>query len=194
MKTSIRRAGQSQMRVQQQQQRGTFPMPPNPPPLQKTFTGVSQQQITALDRAYLSSGQAEPVQLTANPVAIERPANVWRQQINTINPAAIPVPMILHTQSGHRVQASTWYGNIRSSESPGRVEEARRDMVQMSTLEPSTRTANLNTPYPREQLETLLYSTCSCLDVATLQGSRWEDLVSLSSHILRLLHRFRLAK
>jgi hypothetical protein len=100
--------------------------------------------------AYPSSGQAEPVQFTANPVAIEQPANAWRQQINTINAAAIPVPMMQHTQSGHRVQASTWYGNIRTSESPGRPEDAIRNIVQMSTLEPSTRTANLNTPHPRE--------------------------------------------
>ena len=124
-------------------------MPPNPSPLQKIFAGVRQQQVTNLGMAYLSSGQAEPVQFTANPVAIGQPANAWRQQINTINAAAIPVTIMQHTQSGHRVQASTWYGNIRTSESPGRPEEAIRNMVQMSTLEPSTRTANLNTPHPR---------------------------------------------
>lgn len=155
MKTSIRRAGQSQVHVQQQQQRGTFSMPPNPSPVQKNFAGVREQQVIALDMAYLSSGQAEPVQFTANPVAIEKSANAWRQQINTINAAAIPVPMMQHTQSGHRVQASTWYGNIRTSESPGRPEEAIRNMVQMSTLKPSTRTANLNSPHPRETTRNL---------------------------------------
>jgi hypothetical protein len=72
-------------------------MPHNPSPSQKFFARVRRQQVITLDIAYLSPGQAEPVQFTANPVAIEQPANAWIQQINTINAAAIPVPMMQHT-------------------------------------------------------------------------------------------------
>jgi hypothetical protein len=113
-------------------------MVPNPTELVRPQMEMRGRQQAASDIASLPSGQVESTAYSETTFASRLPFPV-------MNTADIPAPIIPLAQSVPQAQASTVFGNLKTSESQSRAEEAIRNMVQTSTLKSSTSTGSFST-------------------------------------------------
>jgi hypothetical protein len=90
------------------------------------------------------------MQLAGVPSAIPQNANAGGQQLDILNDAAMPVPMMLDAQSGPQVQAPMEYGHIRSSQGSDRAEDAIKTATRISPLHSRQQNSNFNTQRPSE--------------------------------------------